>query len=283
MTLALDIRQLVKKYSGFEALNKLSFQVQAGQCMGLLGSNGAGKSTTIRIITGQLKPNQGEALVFGFNPSLEPKKIHALIGYIPDSQSLYDELTVFDNIDLFRQLYGVSKNKTYEVIEKLNLTEKIKEKTKALSKGLRQRVLIARALVHGPQLIILDEPTTGLDPSSAESIYLILEELKKTGSTILLTTHLMNDVERLCDQIIFIDKGQKIEEGTPLELKRKFSENTVDVVVSEEGQYKNYKIKKGPDWLEELKQLQALGEIIKINSHEPKLEDIFIRLLSEKK
>lgn len=273
------IQNLEKSYGSFKALKGLNFEIPKGECLGLLGSNGAGKSTTIRIITGQLRPNAGEVRVSGFNPVVEAKKIHPLIGYIPDSQSLYEELSVFENIDLFRRLYLQSPEKTDDIIERIGLSHKKEERVLKLSKGLRQRVLIARALVHNPKIVLLDEPTSGLDPSSAESIYGILEDLKKQGATILLTTHLMNDVDRLCDRIVFVNEGLKVEEGTPAELKKKYSEPTLDVDILEDGHLIRKQIRKEGDWIN---QLQSLGDIQALHSHEPKLEEIFIHLVNQK-
>lgn len=227
----ISIRDLNKNYGAFQALKDLSFEIADGQCVGLLGSNGAGKSTTIRIITGQLLATSGRVEVDGLNPATEAKKLHAHIGYIPDAQSIYEDLSVWQNIDIFRQLQDAPIVTTEEIILMVGLKEKLKTKVKHLSKGLRQRVLIARALVHQPKIILLDEPTTGLDPSSAESIYRILESLKKNGSTILLTTHLMNDVDRLCDHIVFINEGQKVEEGSPESLRQKYGKKLEDIFV----------------------------------------------------
>lgn len=275
----LSIQGLCKNYGHFQALKDLDVDLQEGTCMGLLGSNGAGKSTTIRIITGQLRPTSGQVRVMGLDPSLEPKKIHPFIGYISDSQTLYEELDVKANIEIFARLYGKTSDRVSAIIARVGLAEKSSEKVKKLSKGLRQRVLIARALVHEPPFIILDEPTTGLDPHSAESIYGILEELKSQGATILLTTHLMNDVDRLCDEVIFINKGVKVEEGTPQNLKKKYSLPTIEVKYLFNGQEREDTIPKSGDWLNKLTEIKAAGEIIRISTHEPKLEDIFIRLL----
>lgn len=227
----ISIQNLHKNYGGFQALKGLSFEIGQGECVGLLGSNGAGKSTTIRIITGQLLANSGKVEVNGINPATDAKKLHASIGYIPDAQSLYEDLTVWHNIDIFRQLQGADQATSDEIIQLVGLKDKLTTKVKKLSKGLRQRVLIARALVHRPKIILLDEPTSGLDPSSAESIYKILDSLKKGGSTILLTTHLMNDVDRLCDRIVFINEGHKVEEGSPAELKIKYNNKLEDIFV----------------------------------------------------
>jgi ABC-2 type transport system ATP-binding protein len=223
METVLSIKNLDKNYGSFQAIKGLNLSIEKGHCVGLLGSNGAGKSTTIRIITGQLRPSSGLVDVFGIDPTRYPKKVHPFIGYIPDTQTLYEDLTVQDNILVFAELFGQSQKEVDGILEKVRLVDKKKTKVKKLSKGLKQRVLIARALLHNPEFIILDEPTTGLDPSSAENIYSILEGLKKEGATLLLSTHLMNDVDRLCDKIVFIDKGVKVEEGSPQELKDKYS------------------------------------------------------------
>jgi len=270
----IDVKYISKNYGSFKAIDKLSFSISQGECLGLLGSNGAGKSTTIKTITGQIKPDSGRVEVCGFNSEREPKSVHSVIGYIPDDQTIYEELSVEQNIDVFRQIHELPKERTKEIIKTIGLTDKTKEKVKNLSKGLKQRVLIARALVHNPKVILLDEPTTGLDPSSAESIYEILEDLKKAGSTILLTTHLMNDVERLCDRIIFINKGEKIEEGTPLELKSRHKSSKVDVQTVDG---KKHELSLSTDLGDQIKSLDK--EIFSIKTHEPKLEDIFIKLI----
>ncbi len=283
MSDVLSIRDLKKNYGRFQAIKGLDLTIKKGQCVGLLGSNGAGKSTTIRIITGQLRPTSGHVEVLGLNPSLHPKKIHPFIGYIPDSQTLYDDLTVFKNIEIFAELFGQNKKAATHILQQVQLQDKRDTKVKKLSKGLRQRVLIARALVHSPEFIILDEPTTGLDPSSSESIYSILESLKSKGATILLTTHLMNDVDRLCDHIVFINRGLKVEEGSPSELKHKHSLPTIEMDILEDGQTRHASIKKEGDWLQEVVKLKAQGEILRLKTHEPKLEDIFIKLVEGEK
>jgi ABC-2 type transport system ATP-binding protein len=279
MEKVLEISGLCKTYGKFQALNHLDFEINAGECVGLLGSNGAGKSTTIRLITGQMRPTSGHINVLGEDPAREPKKIHPHIGYIPDNQALYEDFSVFNNIEIFAKLFGKGAQETEWIIEQIQLTEKKKEKIKNLSKGLRQRVLIARALVHRPKFILLDEPTTGLDPSSAEAIYGILEGLKKEGTTLLLTTHLMNDVDRLCDKIVFINRGEKVGEGSPRELKRKYSLPTVDVQIKIGDEVRYHSIEKKENWVKELAQMENQGEILSINTHEPKLEDIFIKLV----
>ena len=275
---AISVQNIFKEYGDFQAVNGLSFHVNKGECLGLLGSNGAGKSTTMRIIIGQMHPSSGFVTVQGVDPTTDPKKVHASMGYVPDSQTVYDEITVEQNIDVLRRIYEEPKEKTKEIIDRLGLTEKAKTKVKNLSRGLKQRVLIARAIVHGPQVIIIDEPTTGLDPSAAEVIYEILEDFKKMGKTILLTTHLMNDVERLCDRIVFLHRGEKIEEGTPFDLKRKYRDVKLQIQTIEEGLLKHTELPFDQNFPAALGKIHADKYIYSINTHEPKLEDIFVKL-----
>jgi ABC-2 type transport system ATP-binding protein len=283
METVLSIKNLDKNYGSFQAIKGLNLSIEKGHCVGLLGSNGAGKSTTIRIITGQLSPSSGLVEVFGIDPTRYPKKVHPFIGYIPDTQTLYEDLTVQDNILVFAELYGQSQKEVDGILEKVRLVDKKKTKVKKLSKGLKQRVLIARALLHNPEFIILDEPTTGLDPSSAENIYAILESLKKEGATLLLSTHLMNDVERLCDKIVFIDKGVKVEEGSPQELKNKYSLPQMEALIETSEGLKQVGFPKDENWMDKLQELSQQGPVISLNTHQPKLEDIFIEVVGRGK
>ncbi|MCC6137020.1 MAG: ABC transporter ATP-binding protein [Bdellovibrionaceae bacterium] len=279
MVNAILVESLTKKYGAFTAVNQLSFALRKGETLGLLGTNGAGKTTTIKMLTGQLLPSSGAASVFGLNPTTESKKIHNLIGYIPDKQSVYDELPVYENIDYFRRLHSLPKGRTEELIEYFHLTEKTKVKVKKLSRGLRQRVLIARSIVHKPQLLILDEPTSGLDPASANDIYVFLETLKKEGVSILITTHQMSEVERLCDQIIFLDKGTKIAEGTPFDLKMRYKKNTILIVRTTKNGVVHEEMEFSDRTFAQLIEMQKEKKIIHLQSHSPSLDEVFIRIV----
>lgn len=260
-------------------MDKLSFALRKGETLGLLGTNGAGKTTTIKMLTGQLLPSSGSASVFGLNPTIDSKKIHNLIGYIPDKQSVYDDLPVYENIDYFRRLHSLPKGRTEELIEYFHLTEKTKVKVKKLSRGLRQRVLIARSIVHKPQLLILDEPTSGLDPASANDIYVFLETLKKEGVSILITTHQMSEVERLCDHIIFLDNGKKIAEGTPFELKMRYKKNTVQIAHTTDTGLIHEELEFSESTFAKLIELQKTNSIVHMQSHSPSLDEVFIRIV----
>jgi len=276
----ISVSHLTKKYGDFTAVNDLSFSAKSGETIGLLGTNGAGKSTTIQILTGQLLPTSGNVSVNGIDPAKDPKAVHRLIGYIPDQQSLYEDLTTFENIDFFRKIHQLPKSTTTDMIERLSLTEKTKQKVKNLSKGLRQRVLIARSLLHNPKILFMDEPTSGLDPSSANTICELVEDLKRNGTTILLTTHLMNEVDRLCDHVVFINKGQKIEEGTPFALKLKYRQPNVSWVVKEGAGFKTqYQELNSPQIFEQMRTLYAQDQLVHFEMHLPSLEDVFIKLI----
>jgi ABC-2 type transport system ATP-binding protein len=278
----ISVHNLVKRYGDFTAVSDLSFTVNTGETLGLLGTNGAGKSTTIQILTGQLLPTAGQVRVLDKDPSFEPKAIHQEIGYIPDQQSLYEDLTSFDNIDLFRKIHNLPKSVTTDMIEKLGLTEKSKKKVKTLSKGLKQRVLIGRSLLHQPKVLFLDEPTSGLDPSSANTICALLEELKKNGTTILLTTHLMNEVDRLCDQVIFIHEGKKIEEGTPFELKMKYSKPILKWTLKNETGFSfQEQDMNSPLIFEKMRDLYSKKTLVHFEMHLPTLEDVFIHIVKD--
>ena len=283
MSSLLTVEKLKKNYGSLEAVKDLDFNIKEGTCFGLLGSNGAGKSTTIGVVTGQIQPTSGQIRVMGINPSVEPKKLHSLIGYVPDRQNFYDSLSVEQNIHIFASLYKKGWKETEHIMEKVQIFDRRKTKISKLSRGLKQRVLIARALVHNPKIMFLDEPTRGLDPSFAEIIYIILEDIKKQGTTVLLTTHLMNDVERLCDRVLFMDKGQKIEEGTLSYLKQKYSEpGFVDVKVEINGKLETRQFPL--DQLSRaLEELRTKGKIVNVSSRESRIQDIFVKLIGNKK
>ena len=268
-----------QKPQSVQALKDFSFEVKEGSCQGLLGPNGAGKSTTIQILTGRLLPSSGEARVLGVNPSTDPKAVHAFIGSVPDAPSFYEDISVEQNIELFRRLYRGEKEETRRALEKTELTEKASAKVKTLSKGLKQRLLIACALVHTPKVLFLDEPTVALDPAAAAFVRRIFEELKEKKTTIVLSTHLMSFAEKLCDQIIFINKGEKAAEGTLSELKKKYGEPQAEVIFRKDGRQNTALIPFGKDFSKKTAAIESGGgEILSVNTKEPDLEDIFIRL-----
>ncbi len=279
----ISIDNLSKKYGELSALKKLSFDVKEGECTGLLGPNGAGKSTTIKILTGQLRPSGGSARILNVDPVKNPKKSHDFIAYVPDNQSLYDDITVEENVEFFRRIYKEPKEKTRQILQRVELLEKTKSKVKTLSRGLRQRLLIARTLVHTPKVLFLDEPTTGLDPSATDFICKILEELKQEGVTLLLTTHFMSLAERLCDRIVLLNEGEKKEDGSLVELKKKYGFSQIKVKLLKDGKEETVIFPSNKDFSKKLDKLQKSYEVVSIHTDEAKLEDIFIQIARKTK
>ena len=283
MNTAIEASQLSKNYRQVQALKNLSFKIKKGECAGLLGPNGAGKSTTVQILLGCLKPSSGSASLFGINPTQRPKDVHAITGYLPDHPSLYEDLTVYQNIDLFRQIYRQDAAQTKKAIKKLDLEEKSHTKAKHLSKGLLQRLLIARSIVHTPQILIMDEPTVALDPSSTDFIRQILAELKSKGVTLLLCTHLMSLAEKLCDHIILLNKGEKAEDGSLNALKKKYGSAQLEVKFQEGGEIKTLFLPLNENGAKELEAIRKTKSILSVNDSLASLDEIFIRLVRDKK
>lgn len=215
--LAISTKNITKRYDGKTALNELTLSVNHGEIFGLLGHNGAGKTTTVSILTTLTVPTSGVAIINGFDIESEPKRVRESIGYLPESVQFYEYLTVFENLDYLAQLSGLRKprNRILEVLELLEFKEHLNEKISTFSKGMKQRVGIAQAILHSPTVLFLDEPTSGLDPEGViqlrELITLLNREL---GMTIFMNTHLLSEVTKLCTQIGILKKGKLIYQNS---------------------------------------------------------------------
>lgn len=217
-----------------EAVKGLTFTIKQGHCTGLLGPNGAGKSTTMRMLMGLTRMTSGELTVFGDAVSTLTRAQKSRIGLVPQEDNLDPDLTVEQNLSMYGRYFGMPKaeiaQRVPELLAFMQLTEKATARVNQLSGGMKRRLTIARALVANPDIIILDEPTTGLDPQARVMIWQKLLELKKQGKTLLLTTHYMDEAQRLCDEIIIIDHGEILVEGTPKQLIKQFvKEHVFDV------------------------------------------------------
>jgi len=218
MPAVIECRDLRKTYDGkVEAVRGLNLQIPAGECFGLLGPNGAGKTTTIEILEGLLEPSSGEVTILGQTWKLHARELREKIGISLQETRLSEKLTVRETVDLFASFYAEPRS-TSEILTAFQLEEKSDSWVGKLSGGQRQRLAVATALVGSPKLLFLDEPTTGLDPQSRRQLWDIIREFQRGGGTVLLTTHYMDEAERLCDRLAIVDHGQIIAEGSPADL-----------------------------------------------------------------
>jgi len=223
--IAIKVKNLCKVYDNSKIVDNLNFEVPQGSCFGILGPNGAGKTTTMQILYGKVQHERVEGYevnVFGHDPAKDELQIKFVTGIIPQEDNFDAELSVFQNLLIYSKFYGLSKKQALPRIESvldfIDLKTKKASKIRELSGGMKRRLLIARALLNNPRLLILDEPTTGLDPQVRHHIWNKLRVLKKQGVTILLTTHYMEEAYQICDHLIIMDKGKKISEGSPIDL-----------------------------------------------------------------
>jgi ABC-2 type transport system ATP-binding protein len=224
---AIQCRDLRKTYDGkLEAVRGLNLEIQAGECFGLLGPNGAGKTTTIEILEGLLEPTSGEVSIFGHSWKKSEREMREWLGISLQETRLSEKLTVRETIELFASFYRQPRSSD-EVLEQLQLTEKADAWVGKLSGGQRQRLAVATALVCNPKILFLDEPTTGLDPQSRRQLWDIIRAFQRDGGTVLLTTHYMDEAERLCDRLAIVDHGQVIAEGSPSDLIDRLGGNHV--------------------------------------------------------
>ncbi|MDP9483710.1 MAG: ABC transporter ATP-binding protein [Chloroflexota bacterium] len=221
------VRDVRKAYGDIRAVDGVSFEVVSGEVFGLLGPNGAGKTTTVEMLEGLRKPDRGELEILGIDAVNHPDALKERIGVTLQTAELYPKLTVVEVLDLFRSFYARTLP-TAQLIEFLDLGERSKALTKELSGGQRQRLAVALALVNDPEVVFLDEPTTGLDPAARRSLWDLIERLREQGKTILLTTHYMEEAEQLCDRLAIMDHGRILEMGSAAELiDRRFKERAV--------------------------------------------------------
>ena len=217
-----DVQNLVKTFGKHEAVKGVSFTIAGGEIFGLLGPNGAGKSTTINMMCGYLQPTSGETIIDGHSITREPRRVKQIIGVVPQEIALYKELTSLENLDFFGKIYNISsrerKERADELLHFVGLYERRKEAIKTFSGGMQRRINMAVALMHHPAFLLMDEPTVGVDPQSRENIFDTIEKLRDQGTTILYTTHYMEEAERLCNHIAIVDEGRVIASGTLEEL-----------------------------------------------------------------
>ena len=256
----IQVENITKKYGSFTAVNNISFEIEEGEIVGFLGPNGAGKSTTMNMITGFIEPTSGKIIVDGYNISKKPKKAKRQIGYMPEGVSLYSDLTVKEFVKYMAELKGVAKKerkeKVLKVLEETGLTEVQNKLTRNLSRGYKQRVSMAGALVSNPKVIILDEPTVGLDPKQVTEIRALIKELGK-DHTVILSSHILSEVSQICNRVIIINKGQIVAIDTPENLEKKVVKDNSVYVTVEDTENKMDTVK---DKLEKVQEIKLISE-----------------------
>ncbi len=231
MTIVLSASDLTKRFGAFTAVDGISFEVSKGECFGFLGPNGAGKTTTMRMITNHLPVTEGSLSVLGMQVMTNARKVKARIGVVPQGNNLDTDLKVLDNLLIFARYHGIpmreARHRAMELLEFFQLADHVKSPIPQLSGGMQRRLLIARALINEPELLILDEPTTGLDPQARHVIWQRLRQLQAQGVTLILTTHYMDEAQQLCDRLVIIDHGNILVEGSPSDLIKKHAGSEV--------------------------------------------------------
>jgi len=226
-------RNLTKYYGSLKAVDNIEFEIEKGECFGFLGPNGAGKTTVMRIIYCFIPPSSGKVQVFDMDATEQPSRIKARIGVMPQEDNLDPDLTVFENLIVYARYFNISKTDSgplaRELLDFVGITEKADVKINDLSGGMKRRLVLARALINNPELLILDEPTTGLDPHSRHTVWEKLKYLKSVNTTLILTTHYMEEAEKLCDRVAIMDSGKIVTTDSPSRLMEIHNGNLEDV------------------------------------------------------
>lgn len=267
---------LTRSYNGTLAVNDLRFSVESGEIFGFLGPNGAGKTTTINLLTGQLRPDKGWAVVAGLEVRLEDERLKRRIGVVPEYQNLYERMTGTDNLRFSASLYGIDRLRVDAVLEQVGLNERGQDPVSRYSNGMKQRLLIARALLHQPAVLFLDEPTRGLDPGAARELRELIKALAREGVTVFLTTHYMEEADKLCKRVAIIDQGRIAALDTPANLKANHGSRLVAIRLPD-GQRFQFSLEK-PEDRRQLGQLVEQGRFASLHSGEASLEEVFLQL-----
>ncbi len=276
------LENLTIRYGAFTAVDGLSLAVKPGEVFGLLGPNGAGKTTTFLCLTHQVPISDGKAVVLGHDVARDFAALKPRFGYVPDVENHFDEFTAAQNLRLYADLYRTPRRRIDECLEMVELSREKHIPVRAFSKGMRKKLLLARELLHQPELLLLDEPTANLDVHSTELIRGIIQDLAKKGATVFLTTHNMHEVEQVCDRVAIINHGRLIDLDSPTAFKARNTERLVDVVLERDGGHERLTINLTSD-----AQRRDLARILEseipltVHTREFNFYDVFLRLTGE--
>lgn len=277
---AIVVDDLSYRYGDLLAVDRVSFDVASGEVLGLLGPNGAGKSTLVKMLTGQLRPAEGRARLLGQDIGKHTNAVQAHIGVSFETTNLYEQMSAIENLNLFARLFGVRNFKAGPLLEKVGLGGREKERVANYSKGMKQRLMLARALVNNPRILFLDEPTDGLDPVSSQTVHAIIRDAVSNGTTVFLTTHDMVEADKLSDRVAFINRGKIVALDTPAKLKRHYGQRALRIEIeAADGATAIREITlDAGDTPQQLHDLFKHEQIVTVHSEEATLEDIFVEL-----
>lgn len=265
-------------YGDLQAVKSISFQVAPGEIMGFLGPNGAGKSTTIKMLTGQLRPKGGEIKILGMDGGQDTPEVQQRIGVCFEEKNLYLNMSAQENLDFFAKLYNVAGFDAMESLRRVDLAGREKDRVKEFSKGMRQRLMVARSLINTPDVLFMDEPTDGLDPVSSQSIRRVIRQEADRGAAILLTTHDMHEADELSDKVAFINEGEIVAMDTPENLKLAHGSRTVKVRTRADGGVREEVVALDESAGAKLAELVNDPDLMTVHTEEASLEAIFIKL-----
>ena len=277
MEYIIETRLLQMSFQHHMVLKGIDLTINQGEIFGLIGPSGVGKTTLINILTGQLLPTSGEVFVFGRDTKQLGDTEYSQMGMVFDVPGLFERLSCEQNLSIFADIYGIDKKRISHVLEKVNLAASAKTKVSRLSKGMRQRLIIARAILHSPKLLFLDEPTSGLDPLNTSDIHKLILSLKESGTTIFLTTHKMDEAMSLCDRVALLSEGVLIENDAPDDICRKYNlENSLHILLKNG---ERVILPNTADSQETISEYMKNEQIVSIHSSEPNLEDVFLSVM----
>jgi len=280
MNKIITMENIKKNFGDKTVLNDISYSIYESEIFGLLGPSGAGKTTIINILTGQLTKSGGEAYVFGVNTDNLTDDIYLSIGMVLERIGIFERLSCYQNLAVFAGIHDVSKHEILKALEMVNLADDVNTKAYKLSKGMRQRLAIARAILHKPKLLFLDEPTSGLDPSNSLEIHKLIFSLREQGVTIFLTTHKMDEAMKLCDNIALLCNGVIMEYGEPTEICRKYNYvNTIDILLKDGS---IVKLQNRMESADAIADYFRNDQVETIHSSEPDLESVFLSVTDKK-
>lgn len=271
---SIRLEHITKQYDKEPVLKDLNAVLQKGEILGFLGPSGAGKTTTIKILTGQLKPTSGNAYVLGIHVKNIDETIYEQIGIVTDQSGVYERMTVFENLKYFARILKADSARIDELLQRVGLLEHKKKPAGKLSKGQMQRLVLARAVLHKPKVLFLDEPTSGLDPSTALDIHRLLVEMKQEGMSVFLTTHNMEEATKLCDHVALLNDGQIVEYGTPQELCLRYNQKKRYRILLESGE--ELTLEQSEETIRKMSALLQQNKVAALHSCEPTLEHVSI-------